>query len=52
VVDVALTAVFSTLLNPTGAFCAPFTLPLCTDNVNSNDAAFSSTFPYLASPHT
>ena len=52
VVDVALTAVFSTLLNPTGAFCAPFTLPLCTDNVSSNDVAFSSTFPYLASPHT
>jgi hypothetical protein len=52
VVDVALTAVFSTLLNPTGAFCAPFTLPLCTDNVGSNDVAFSSTFPYLASPHT
>jgi hypothetical protein len=52
VVDVALTAVFSTLLNPTGALCAPFQLPLCTDNVGSNDAAFSSTFPYLAAPHT
>jgi hypothetical protein len=52
VVDVALTAVFSSLLNPTGAFCAPFQLPLCTDNVGSNDVAFSTTFPYLAAPHT
>lgn len=52
VVDVALSAVFSSLLNPTGAFCAPFKLPLCTDNVGSNDAAFSPTFPYLAAPHT
>ena len=52
VVDVALSAVFSSLLNPTGAFCAPFQLPLCTDNVGSNDAAFSSTFPYLAAPHS
>jgi hypothetical protein len=52
VVDVALSAVFSSLLNPTGAFCAPFQLPLCTDNVGSNDAAFSTTFPYLAAPHT
>jgi hypothetical protein len=49
---VALSAVFSSLLNPTGAFCAPFQLPLCTDNVGSNDAAFSTTFPYLAAPHT
>ena len=52
VVDVALSAVFSSLLNPTNAFCAPFQLPLCTDNVGSNDAAFSPTFPYLAAPHT
>ena len=52
VVDLGLSAIFSTFLNPTGAFCAPFQLPLCTDNVSSNDAAFSSTFPYLASPHT
>jgi hypothetical protein len=52
VVDVALSAVFSSLLNPTGAFCAPFQLPLCTDNVGANDAAFSPTFPYLAAPHT
>jgi len=52
VVDVALSAVFSSLLNPTAAFCAPFQLPLCTDNVGTNDAAFSPTFPYLAAPHT
>jgi Domain of unknown function (DUF4331) len=52
VVDLGLSAIFSTFLNPTGAFCAPFTLPLCTDNVSSNDVAFSPTFPYLASPHT
>jgi Domain of unknown function (DUF4331) len=51
VVDVGLTAIFSSLLNPTGAFCAPFALPLCTDNVGSNDEAFSPTFPYLATPH-
>jgi hypothetical protein len=52
VVDVALTAVFSSFLNPSGALCAPFQLPLCTDNVGSNDVAFSTTFPYLAAPHT
>jgi hypothetical protein len=52
VVDIGLTAIFSSFLNPTGALCAPFTLPLCTDNVGSNDVAFSSTFPYLAAPHT
>ena len=52
VVDIGLSAIFSSLLNPTGAFCAPFQLPLCTDNVGSNDVAFSSTFPYLAAPHT
>ena len=51
VVDIGLTAIFSTLLSPTGASCAPFTLPLCTDNVGSNDVAFSATFPYLATPH-
>jgi hypothetical protein len=50
VVDVGLTAIFSTLLNPTGAACAPFTLPLCTDNVGANDKPFSTTFPYLANP--
>jgi hypothetical protein len=52
VVDLGLTAIFSSFLNPTGALCAPFTLPLCTDNVGSNDSAFSGTFPYLAAPHT
>jgi uncharacterized protein DUF4331 len=52
VVDVGLSAIFSSLLNPAGAFCAPFQLPLCTDNVGSNDKAFSPTFPYLASPHS
>ena len=50
VVDIGLTAIFSTLLNQTGASCAPFTLPLCTDNVPANDKAFSGTFPYLAAP--
>jgi hypothetical protein len=52
VVDLGLSAIFSTFLNPTGAFCPPFQLPLCTDNVGSNDSAFSPSFPYLASPHT
>ena len=52
VVDVGLTAIFSTFLNPTNASCAPFQLPLCTDNVNANDKSFSGTFPYLASPTT
>jgi hypothetical protein len=52
VVDLGLTAIFSSFLNPAGALCAPFQLPLCTDNVNANDAAFSSTFPYLAAPHS
>jgi len=52
VVDLGLTAIFSSFLSPVGALCPPFQLPLCTDNVSANDAAFSSTFPYLASPHT
>ena len=52
VVDLRLTAIFSSFLTPTGALCQPFQLPLCTDNVSANDAAFSSTFPYLAAPHT
>lgn len=51
VVDLGLTAIFSSFLNPQGALCQPFKLPLCTDNVNANDVAFSNTFPYLASPH-
>jgi uncharacterized protein DUF4331 len=52
VVDLGLTAIFSSFLNATGAACAPFQLPLCTDNVGANDVSFSSTFPYLAAPHT
>ncbi len=52
VVDLGLTAIFSSFLSPVGALCAPFQLPLCTDNVAANDAAFSPTFPYLAAPHT
>lgn len=52
VVDVGLTAIFSTFLsNESSAFCAPFTLPLCTDNINVNDSPFMSTFPYLAAAH-
>jgi Domain of unknown function (DUF4331) len=50
VVDIGLYAIFSSLLSPAGASCAPGTLPLCTDNVNANDKPFSSTFPYLAAP--
>ena len=50
VVDIGLYAIFSSLLNPDGASCAPGALPLCTDNVNANDKPFSSTFPYLAAP--
>ena len=51
VVDLGLTAIFSSFLNPTNAYCAPFALPLCTDNVGVNDSAFSPSFPYLASAH-
>ena len=50
VVDIGLYAIFSSLLSPDGASCAPGALPLCTDNVNANDKPFSSTFPYLAAP--
>ena len=50
VVDVGLTAIFSSLLSPTGASCAPGQLPLCTDNVPANDKPFLATFPYLAAP--
>ena len=49
VVDVGLSAIFSSLLDPTQAVCAPFQLPLCTDNVASH-ATFASTFPYLGAP--
>ena len=52
VVDVGLTAIFSSFLNPTNAYCAPFSLPLCTDNVGMIDEAFSMSFPYLAAPHS
>jgi hypothetical protein len=50
VVDLGLTAIFSSFLNPTNAYCQPFQLPLCTDNVGANDKAFSPNFPYLAAP--
>ena len=50
VVDIGLYAIFSSLLSPAGASCAPGALPLCTDNVNANDKAFMTTFPYLAQP--
>ena len=50
VVDIGLYAIFSSLLSPEGASCAPGALPLCTDNVNANDKPFKSTFPYLADP--
>jgi hypothetical protein len=50
VVDVGLIAIFSSLLSPTGASCAPGQLPLCTDNVGANDKPFLATFPYLAAP--
>ncbi len=49
VVDTGLTAIFSSLLDPTQAVCAPSTLPLCTDNVGSH-ATFAATFPYLGAP--
>jgi len=52
VVDVGLTAIFSSFLNGTNAYCAPFQLPLCTDNVGANDESFSASFPYLAAPHS
>jgi hypothetical protein len=52
VVDLGLSAIFSSFLNPTNAYCAPFQLPLCTDNVGANDRAFSASFPYLAAPNT
>lgn len=50
VVDAGLSAIFGEIITATGAYCANFTLPLCTDNVGANDKAFSNTFPYLASP--
>lgn len=50
VVDTGLIAIFSSLLTPAGASCAPGQLPLCTDNVPANDRPFSTTFPYMAPP--
>lgn len=52
VVDIGLSAIFSSLLSPTGASCAPFHLPLCTDNVGANDVPNLGTFPYVAAPST
>jgi len=48
VVDAGLSAIFGKIITATGAFCDNFTLPLCTDNVGTNDKAFGTTFPYLA----
>ncbi len=50
VVDLGLTAIFSTFFGATGASCPPFTLPLCTDNVGASNKGFSGNFPYLAAP--
>jgi hypothetical protein len=50
VVDAGLSAIFGKVIASAGAYCDNGTLPLCTDNVGVNDKAFSSTFPYLASP--
>ena len=49
VVDIGLSGIFSSLLDPTQALCAPFTLPLCTDNIGPH-STLSTTFPYLAAP--
>ncbi len=51
-VDIGLDAIFSSLLSPDGASCAPGQLPLCTDNVNGNDVPNLATFPYVAPPST
>ena len=50
VVDAGLSAIFGEVITDVGSYCDNGTLPLCTDNVSANDKAFSSTFPYLASP--
>ena len=50
VVDAGLSAIFGKVISSTGAYCDNGQLPLCTDNVNANDKAFSSSFPYLANP--
>ena len=46
VVDVALMAVFGPLLDPASTIAC-----LSTDNVDANDRAFATTFPYLAAPN-
>lgn len=50
VVDAGLSAIFGKVISPVGAYCDNGQLPLCTDNVPANDKAFSSSFPYLATP--
>ena len=46
VVDAGLAAIFGPLLSNQNV-----TMPLTTDNVSANDKQFTSTFPYLATPH-
>jgi hypothetical protein len=46
VVDAGLMAIFGPLLNPRNVSPG-----LTTDNVNANDKAFTTTFPYLATPN-
>jgi hypothetical protein len=46
VVDAGLAAIFGPLLSDQNV-----TMQLTTDNVSANDKQFSSTFPYLATPH-
>ncbi|MEO5588622.1 MAG: DUF4331 family protein [Gemmatimonadaceae bacterium] len=50
VVDAGLSAIFGKIIVAEGAYCNNFQLPLCTDNVNTNDKSFSGRFPYLADP--
>ena len=50
VVDAGLSAIFGKIITAAGAYCDNGALPLCTDNVPANDKAFSTSFPYLASP--
>jgi hypothetical protein len=46
VVDAGLAAIFGSLLSDQNV-----TMPLTTDNVSTNDKQFTTTFPYLATPH-
>ena len=46
VVDAGLSAIFGPLLSNQNV-----TMPLTTDNVSTNDKQFTTTFPYLATPH-